>query len=84
MGFAIYWTSKLPPDLWLIRVNEGNSEVPKWLPIWDTEQRPCTKGPAVDGIKEIQKRDIRTEMPTVLWGSFFKNLISKVIYLNLH
>lgn len=59
VGFAIYWTSQLPPDLWLVRFNkrisEGTVRYPNRLPVWDTEQRPCTKGPAVNGTKEIQK-----------------------------
>lgn len=90
--FAICWTSQLPPDLWLIRVNERISEGTvrylNGLPVWDAEQRPCTKGPAVNGTKAIQKTKT-SERKCLLYSennfSFtFLNLISKVIYLNLH
>lgn len=80
--FAICWTSQLPPDLWLIRFNERISEGTvrdlNGLPVWDTEQRPCTKGPAVNGTKAIQKK---TERKCLLYS---ENLFSFILFLKLY
>lgn len=55
----------------LLESTKGNSEVPKRMPVWDTEQRPCTEGPAVSGIKEIQKTETSEQKCLLYFGDFF-------------
>lgn len=67
----ICWTSQLPPDLWLIRfserISEGTGRHLNGLPAWDTEQRSCTKGPAVSGTEAVQETKT-SERKCLLYG----------------
>lgn len=88
VGFAIYWTSQRPPDLWLIRFNErisrGTVRYPDRLPVWDTEQRPCTKGPAVNGTKEIQKTKTSEQKCLLYVENLFSFSFFYVLFLKLY
>lgn len=87
--FAICWTSYLPPSLWLIRFNEriseGTGRYLNGLPVWDTEQGPCTKGPAVNGTKATQKTET-SERKCLLYSEslFFFFTFKKILFLKLH
>lgn len=45
------------------------------LPVWDIEQRPCTKGPAVNGTKEIQKTETAEQKCLLYFGNLFFSIL---------